>query len=67
MRVILLSRPAIRCTLIATLCAQVLGGAILLTGQPQQLRSISEGVYSVAQATRGQQLYKTVADSALHI
>ena len=29
-----------------------------MIGHAQQLRSISDGVYSVAQATRGQQLYK---------
>ena len=59
MRVFLLRRPSIRRVLIATLCAQVLGGAVLWVGHAQQLRVISDGVYSAAQATRGQQLYKT--------
>jgi mono/diheme cytochrome c family protein len=34
-------------------------GAVLLTGQAPQGRSITEGVYSAGQAARGQQLYKT--------
>jgi mono/diheme cytochrome c family protein len=33
-------------------------GAVLLTGQTPPARSITEGVYSVGQAARGQQLYK---------
>ena len=59
MRVILLERPAIRGVLTAALCAQILGGAFLLIGHAQQMRSTIDGVYSVSQAARGQQLYKT--------
>ncbi|HXP85697.1 MAG TPA: cytochrome c [Bryobacteraceae bacterium] len=33
-------------------------GALLLTGQVPQVRSITAGVYSAGQAARGQQLYK---------
>ncbi|MSV36250.1 MAG: c-type cytochrome [Bryobacterales bacterium] len=40
-------------------CGYALFGALLLTGQTPQARSITEGVYSAAQAARGQQLYKT--------
>src|SRR4026207_1434348 len=50
MRLIPLGRPTIRYVLTATLFAHALAGA--------QSRSIADGVYSVAQATRGQQLYK---------
>jgi mono/diheme cytochrome c family protein len=43
-------------------CAAFFGyaflGALLLTGQAPQGRSITEGVYSAGQAARGQQLYK---------
>jgi mono/diheme cytochrome c family protein len=40
-------------------CGYAFLGALLLTGQAPQVRSITEGVYSAGQAARGQQLYKT--------
>jgi mono/diheme cytochrome c family protein len=40
------------------LCAYALAGTLSLTGQTRQLRSITDGVYSGAQAARGQQIYK---------
>jgi len=40
-------------------CGYALLGALLLPGQTPQARSITDGVYSAAQAARGQQLYKT--------
>ena len=40
------------------LCGYALFGALLLTGQAPQARSITEGVYSAGQAARGQQIYK---------
>ena len=59
MRLIPLGRPAIRYVLTATLCAYALGGALLQIGHAQQSAiDGTDGVYSVAQATRGQQLYK---------
>jgi mono/diheme cytochrome c family protein len=42
----------------AAFCGYALLGALLLWGQAPQRRSIAEGVYSVGQAARGQQLYK---------
>jgi len=50
MRLIPLSRPGFRFALGAAFCG-------LLTGQTPQMRSITERVYSVGQAARGQQLY----------
>ena len=41
----------------ASFCYAFLGAA-MLTGQTTRARSITEGVYSAGQATRGQQLYK---------
>src|SRR2546422_1532604 len=58
MRLIPLGRPAISCSLAVALCAYALVGVYSLSGQGRQLRSITEGVYSDAQATRGQQIYK---------
>src|SRR5215831_20502316 len=52
MRLVPLPRPAIRYILTVTLCAHVLG---VFAGQS---RSITERVYSTAQATRGQQIYE---------
>jgi mono/diheme cytochrome c family protein len=49
------SRPGFRHALGAAFCGYALLGAFLLTGQT---RSITQGVYSVGQAARGQQLYK---------
>ena len=43
----------------AGFCGYALCGALLLTGQAPQMRSITEGVYSAGQAARGQQLYTT--------
>lgn len=43
---------------IVALCGYSPLGAVLLTGQAPQARSISEGVYSTGQASRVQQLYK---------
>src|SRR5437667_1863164 len=57
-RLIPLTRPGFRCALSAGFGGYALVGAFLLTGQVPQSRSITEGVYSVAQAARGQQLYK---------
>jgi mono/diheme cytochrome c family protein len=44
--------------LIPLSCGFALLGAISLTGQAPPVRSVTEGVYSTAQAARGQQLYK---------
>jgi mono/diheme cytochrome c family protein len=57
-RLIPLSRLGFRSSLGAAFCAYSLLGAPLLTAQTPQVRSIAEGVYSVGQASRGQQLYK---------
>ena len=53
-----LDRSAIRCLASVTLCACVLVVAFGLAGHAGQLRSITEGVYSATQATRGQQVYQ---------
>src|SRR5712692_7040620 len=53
-----LRRLGIRYTPGAAFCCYALLGALLLPGQAPQVRSITEGVYSVGQAARGQQLYK---------
>ena len=47
-----------RHALVAAFCGYALLGALLLTGQAPPVRSITERVYSVGQASRGQQLYK---------
>jgi len=39
-------------------CAYVFAVALMLTAQAQQARSVSAGVYSAAQATRGQAIYQ---------
>src|SRR5216684_739473 len=57
-RLISLIRLGFRCALDAAFCGYPLLGALLLTGQAPPVRSITEGVYSVGQAARGQQLYK---------
>jgi S-disulfanyl-L-cysteine oxidoreductase SoxD len=57
-RLIPLSRRGFRCVPGAALCGYALFGALLLTGQAPPVRSITEGVYSVGQAARGQQLYQ---------
>ena len=40
------------------ICACVFAGALWLNVQAQQAQSVSDGVYSAAQATRGQAIYK---------
>ena len=40
------------------ICAGVFAGALWLNVQAQQAQSVSDGVYSAAQATRGQAIYK---------
>jgi mono/diheme cytochrome c family protein len=40
------------------ICAGLFAGALWLNVQAQQARSVSDGVYSAAQATRGQAIYK---------
>ena len=40
------------------ICACVLAGAPWLNVQAQQAQSVGDGVYSAAQATRGQVIYK---------
>jgi mono/diheme cytochrome c family protein len=42
----------------AILCACVFAGSLMLTVHAQQAPSLSDGVYSAAQATRGQTIYK---------
>ena len=50
--------PAIRYALGVTLSVYALFSVFLLTGQARQSRSITDGVYTSAQAARGQQLYQ---------
>jgi mono/diheme cytochrome c family protein len=57
MRLIPQGRPAIRFALGAAVCAYALVGMFTLTGQARQARTVTAGVYSAAQATRGQQLF----------
>src|SRR5438067_11794115 len=57
-RLIPWSRPEFRYLLCAALCGYGLLKPLSLTGQVPQARSITQGVYSVGQAARGQQLYK---------
>ena len=54
-----LGRSSIRSFAGVTLCACALVAAFALAGQAGQSRSITDGVYSAAQASRGQQLYQT--------
>jgi S-disulfanyl-L-cysteine oxidoreductase SoxD len=56
MRLISLGRPAIRFAL-AALCVYATRASFLI-GQARPQRSMTDGVYSSAQAARGQQLYK---------
>ena len=51
-------RPAIRYMAALTLCAFALAGAFSIKTYARQSRSISDGVYSSAQAAKGQELYK---------
>src|SRR5438128_6615332 len=57
-RPIPLGPAAIRYALGVASCAHVLVGTFSLTGYAGQLRSVTEGVYSTGQATRGQEIYK---------
>jgi mono/diheme cytochrome c family protein len=57
-RLLPLNRLGFRYALGAAFCGYALLGALLLTAQAPQGRSITEGVYSAGQASRGQQLYK---------
>ena len=57
-RLIRLRRLRFRYAPGAAFCGYALVGALLLTGQAPEVRSITEGVYSAGQAARGQQLYK---------
>jgi mono/diheme cytochrome c family protein len=41
------------------ICAYAFAGLLWMNVQAQQARLVSEGVYSAAQATRGQEIYKT--------
>ena len=43
----------------AMICACAFAGVLWLNLQAQQARSVSDGVYSAAQAIRGQEIYKT--------
>ena len=58
MRLTPLGPAPIRYALGVALCAYVLVGAFSLTGHAGQSRSVTEGVYSAAQAARGQQMYQ---------
>ena len=61
MRLTPFSPVAIRYLLGVASCAYALVGALSLTsltGHAGQLRSVTEGVYSAAQAARGQQIYQ---------
>ena len=49
---------AVRGTLGVAACAALLVGALSLMAQAGQLRSVTDGVYSAAQAARGQELYQ---------
>ena len=53
-----LSRIGFRYALRSAFCGYALLGALSLAGQDPKVRSIVDGVYSVGQAARGQQLYK---------
>jgi len=56
-RLISSSRLGFRCGLLMTFCGYALLGGLSLNAQAPK-RSITDGVYSVGQAARGQQLYK---------
>jgi mono/diheme cytochrome c family protein len=49
---------AIRCAFGAAVCAWVMVGWFSIAGDARQVRSVAAGVYSAAQATRAQALYK---------
>ena len=58
MRLISWRPAASRYVLVVALCAYALFAVFSLTGQARQSRSVRDGVYSAAQATRGQQIYQ---------
>lgn len=66
MRRIPLGSSAVRYALGAALCAWLLVGALSLSGNAQQTRTVAAGVYSAAQAARGQELYKSQQCAACH-
>src|SRR5688572_26276999 len=55
---LLIGRPRTLFILSLALCASALIGSDFFTGHAQQSRSITDGVYTAAQATRGEQIYK---------
>jgi mono/diheme cytochrome c family protein len=55
---LIFGRPAIRYIVALTLFAIALASAFSFRSYARQSRSVSEGVYSAAQATKGQELYK---------
>src|SRR6266850_1108800 len=57
-RPIALGPAAIRYALGVAWCGYALVGAVSLNGYAGQVRSVTEGVYSTAQAARGQQIYQ---------
>lgn len=57
MRAIRPGRSVVRRAMAAISCAGALAGAPLLTGHAEQAQDVTEGVYSVEQAARGQQVY----------
>lgn len=50
----------------AAMCAWIFAGALSIAGDAQQMRSATAGVYSAAQAARGQELYKSQQCAACH-
>jgi mono/diheme cytochrome c family protein len=58
MRLIRSGRPGYGCVFSAVFCGYMMCGALLVSGQNRQQRSTADGVYSTAQAARGQQVYK---------
>jgi mono/diheme cytochrome c family protein len=63
MRSVPLGQSAVRYALGATVCAFVIATAFSISGNAQQLRPLSEGVYSAEQAARGQVLYAAECES----
>lgn len=57
-RLIRLNWPGFRSVRVAAVGAYALLGALIIPGQTPPMRSITEGVYTIQQAARGQQLYK---------
>ena len=63
MRFVPLDRPTVRYALGAAVCAFVVATVFSISGDAEQLRPVSDGVYSAAQATRGQTLYAAECES----